>query len=230
MLLVCAGIGVAGAWWLAPWGYALTAAMALLALWGLWFFRDPERTPPDTSPDAVISPADGKVIKIDLAPLPAELRAPGGALSDAPMQRVSIFLNLFDVHVNRAVIGGTIQRIVYTPGLFVNASFDKASTHNERTAVLMTDTRGRTLAFSQIAGLVARRIVCHLREGQVVRAGERFGLIRFGSRAEIWMPVGARVAVQVGQRVRAGQTTLATLPPPEARAGQGAHAAQGARA
>jgi phosphatidylserine decarboxylase len=151
------------------------------------------------------------VISVDLAELPKELRASAGT-DLGPVPRVSIFLNLFDVHVNRVVVAGTIEKIVYTPGQFVNASFDKASELNERSVVLMRDDAGRVLAFAQIAGLVARRIVNHLKEGQRVKAGERFGLIRFGSRAEIWMPAGTQVRVKAGQRVLAGQSLLATLP------------------
>ncbi|MFN7375866.1 MAG: phosphatidylserine decarboxylase [bacterium] len=211
MVLVAAGVSVGGVllWPLA--GYVLSAVLGLLVFWGFWFFRDPVRTPESTDPLAVISPADGKVISVDLAELPKELRASTGT-DPGPVPRVSIFLNLFDVHVNRVVVAGTIEKIVYTPGQFVNASFDKASELNERSVVLMRDDAGRVLAFAQIAGLVARRIVNHLKEGQRVKAGERFGLIRFGSRAEIWMPAGTQVRVKAGQRVLAGQSLLATLP------------------
>lgn len=210
MTLVALAVGVIAAWMWPPIGYVVAGVMLLFVLWGFWFFRDPVRTPASNDPEAVISPADGKVIKVDLAELPKELREAAAAQGvTGPLPRVSIFLNLFDVHVNRAVSAGTITKIVYSPGQFVNASFDKASELNERSVVLMKDQRGRTLAFAQIAGLVARRIVNHLREGQTVSAGERFGLIRFGSRAEIWMPAGTEINVKVGQRVVAGQTVMA---------------------
>ena len=218
MIVASLLLGGLVAWlgWPAPWAaWVICAGLGLLVLWGLWFFRDPvRRVPEGATAESVISPADGKVIKVDLAPLPVELaEAVRGLGHDplVPLVRVSIFLNLFDVHVNRVVVGGRIVKLAYTPGAFVNASFDKASTHNERNAALMVDGAGRVLAFSQIAGLVARRIVCHLREGQSVAAGERFGLIRFGSRAEVWMPAGTRVDVQVGQRVTAGVSVLATM-------------------
>jgi phosphatidylserine decarboxylase len=219
LLVVCAAASAAlliFAWPTLGVAVVLTVALALLALWGLWFFRDPHRPlPQNATADSVISPADGKVIKLDQAPLPRELAQAAVELGLdplAPLPRVSIFLNLFDVHVNRTVAAGQIVKLAYSKGAFVNASFDKASTHNERNAALMQDPAGRVLAFSQIAGLVARRIVCHLREGQTVAAGERFGLIRFGSRAEIWMPAGTRIGVTLGQRVVAGQTILGQMP------------------
>lgn len=195
------------------WGVPIMLAMLLLIGWSLWFFRDPLRvTPPGN--DQVISPADGKVIRVDSMPMPKELVAQGA--TPPPMQRIAIFLNVFNVHVNRVPAAGKITKMVYTPGKFFTASLDKASEHNERSAVLMTDPRGRVIAFSQIAGWVARRIVNHLREGQTVQAGERFGLIRFGSRAEIFLPTDAEVLVQVGDRVIAGETLLATLAAPRA--------------
>ena len=132
-----------------------------------------------------------------------------------PMQRVSIFLNIFNVHVNRVPAAGKVSKVVYSAGTFFNASMDKASLHNERSAVLLTDPRGRQIAFVQIAGWVARRIVNSLREGQSVVAGERFGLIRFGSRAEIYMPQDAEILVQVGEHVIAGESLLAKLAPPK---------------
>lgn len=222
LLILCAAASAVLLWlgWPSPaLAIALTVVLVLLAFWGLWFFRDPARPlPSEATEHSVISPADGKVIKVDHVPLPKELADAAQALGLdplAPLPRVSIFLNLFDVHVNRTVAQGKIVKLAYSKGTFVNASFDKASTHNERNAALMIDPRGRVLAFSQIAGLVARRIVCHLREGQKVAAGERFGLIRFGSRAEVWMPAGTRVSVRAGERVIAGRTILAVMPKPE---------------
>ncbi|MBX9736334.1 MAG: phosphatidylserine decarboxylase family protein [Phycisphaerales bacterium] len=196
------------------WGIPVMLAALLVAGWSLWFFRDPNRvTPPGT--DQIISPADGKVIKLDTAPLPANL-CPAGGETPPQMQRVSIFLNIFNVHVNRVPAAGKITKVVYSPGTFFNASMDKASESNERSAVLLTDPRGRQIAFVQIAGWVARRIVNSLREGQTVSAGERFGLIRFGSRAEIYLPQDAEILVQVGEHVIAGESLLAKLAPPVA--------------
>ncbi len=212
--MTLAGVLLAGGavWWLTPQSvvaWVIAGVLLLFVLWGYWFFRDPDRRPSTDDPEAVISPADGKVIKVDMAELPKELQAAAAEMGvSGPLPRVSIFLNLFDVHVNRSISAGQISKIVYSPGQFVNASFDKASELNERSVVLMRDPRGRVLGFAQIAGLVARRIVNHLREGQTVAAGERFGLIRFGSRAEIWMPPGTEIRVSVGQRVRAGETVI----------------------
>lgn len=207
--LILGGLSVI---FLAWWGIPIMFGAFIVALWSLWFFRDPARvTPPGT--DQVISPADGKVIKIDVAPLPTALREAG--VEYPPMQRVSIFLNIFNVHVNRVPAAGKVSKVVYSAGTFFNASMDKASLHNERSAVLLTDPRGRQIAFVQIAGWVARRIVNSLREGQSVVAGERFGLIRFGSRAEIYMPQDAEILVQVGEHVIAGESLLAKLAPPK---------------
>jgi phosphatidylserine decarboxylase len=210
--LVCLVLpGLAGL--VSPWLAGVLGLPALLLIfWALWFFRDPHREPPaGTGPDVVISPADGKVLKVDMAPLPKELRT--GDADNQPLPRVSIFLNLLNVHVNRTPVAGKIEKIVYTPGKFFNASLDKASEFNERSAVLMSDPAGRKVAFSQIAGLVARRIVNHLREGQSVQRAERFGLIRFGSRAEIYFPPGSQISVKPGDITVAGVSTLGTLPP-----------------
>lgn len=199
-------------WLYAPAGYAVTLLMLLLCGWCFWFFRDPDRATPQDA-DAVISPADGVVIKVDAAPLPGEL-APFVPDVTGPVQRVIIFLNVFNVHVNRAVASGRVEKIRYTQGKFLTASVDKASLENERCAVLMRDRAGRPIVFSQIAGLVARRIVNHLREGQDINAGERYGLIRFGSRAEVFLPPGSTVSVKVGETVVCGETVLARMAPP----------------
>lgn len=195
-------------------GAVIAGAGLILTGWGVWFFRDPERRVPGggaaaSGVDEFISPADGRVIKIDRATLPAEI---GAEHAGEVFQRVAIFLNLFDVHVNRVPATGRVLRVAYVPGRFFNASMDKASEHNERSAALMIDDRGRRIGFVQIAGLVAWRIVNHLREGQRVTIGERFGLIRFGSRAEVYFPEGVEVAVKVGDRVRAGESVLARAP------------------
>lgn len=209
MMVVLGAAAVLGpmmvGWWAAP----LTALCVLVVLWGLWFFRDPERTAPRGA-DLVISPADGRVIKIDEAPLPPEVRDAAG--DAGAMIRIAVFLTIFNVHVNRVPVSGRVLRVVHTPGRFLTASLDKASEQNERSVVLVREAHGRTVAFAQIAGLVARRIVNHLREGQTITCGERFGLIRFGSRAEIYLPRGTSVNVGVGDRVVAGRTVLATLP------------------
>lgn len=187
----------------------------LLTLWCAFFFRNPDRVTP-TRPGLVISPADGVVQMIVAAPPPAEL-----GMGDAPLTRISVFMSVFNVHVNRVPASGRIVRRAYSPGKFFNASLDKASAFNERMAVRMALTDNRELAFVQIAGLVARRIRCDLTEGQEVRTGERFGLIRFGSRLDIYLPPGANPLVAVGQTALAGETVLADLASDEAqRAGE----------
>jgi phosphatidylserine decarboxylase len=178
---------------------------AVATLWCTYFFRDPDRVTP-TRGDLVVSPADGVVQMIQPAVPPAEL-----GMSGAPLARISIFLNVFDVHVNRVPADGTVARLAYRPGRFFNAALDKASELNERQSVRLATPGGRELAFVQIAGLVARRIRCDLQEGQPVRGGERFGLIRFGSRVDVYLPAGAAALVAVGQRMVAGETVIADL-------------------
>lgn len=187
-------------------GYAILGLGVVLTLWCLWFFRDPERTPPVLE-GAVISPADGVVCAIGPAELPREL-----GLSEGTRTRVCVFMNVFNVHVNRVPVSGKIMKLAYTKGRFFNASLDKASVHNERMAVAMRSEAGDVIGFVQIAGLVARRIVCKLRDHQVVRQGERFGLIRFGSRVDVYLPSDAEVKVAIGQKTTAGETVLATIP------------------
>jgi len=174
-------------------------------LFCLYFFRDPERVPPGR-PGLVLAPADGKVISVVPAPPPPEL-----GLGTAPRWRVSIFLSVMDVHVNRIPVDGTITRIAYRHGRFVNASLDKASTDNERNALAIRLPDGRELAVVQIAGLIARRILCDVREGDAVRAGDRFGIIRFGSRTDLYLPEGVRVLVADGQTMIGGETVVADL-------------------
>jgi len=184
-------------------GWGLLAAP--LTLWVIAFFRDPERTPPEGR-GLILSPADGVLLPVVQAAPPAEL-----GLSARPRTRLSIFMNVFDLHVNRIPASGVVGELAYRQGKFLNASFDKASDHNERMAILLQLFEGPELVVVQIAGLVARRIVCSLKKGQHVSRGERFGLIRFGSRLDVYLPEDARVNVQPGQRVRAGETVLATL-------------------
>ena len=202
-IFVAIGVVVAlGLLWLGPWTGALGIA---LALWVAYFFRDPPRTVP-TRDGLVVSPADGIVSMITEAVPPAELGLGADALT-----RVSVFLNVFDVHINRSPVAGTIERIAYHPGKFLNASLDKASIDNERNSLALVLADGRRIGVVQIAGLVARRIVCRVREGQRLRAGERFGLIRFGSRTDLFLPKGVSPLVSVGQRMIGGETVMADL-------------------
>jgi phosphatidylserine decarboxylase len=192
---------VLGLVFLGWWGLVVTP----LALWVVAFFRDPERHPP-AGQGLITSPADGVLLPIVRAVPPLEL-----GISGQPRIRLSIFMNVFDIHVNRVPEGGTVEGLAYRSGKFFNASFDKASEHNERMAVGLRLLGGEELIVVQIAGLVARRISCALSSGQRVSRGERFGLIRFGSRLDVYLPEAARVSVQQGQRVRAGETVLAVL-------------------
>ena len=178
---------------------------AILTAWCIYFFRDPSRVTPARQ-GLVVSPADGVVQMIEAAPPPAEL-----GMGSAALTRVSVFMNVFNVHVNRIPTDGTIKMLSYRPGKFLNASLDKASVDNERQSVCMVSTDGHEIAFVQIAGLVARRILCHLRTDQSVRAGERFGMIRFGSRVDVYLPDGVAPQVCVGQLCVAGETVLADL-------------------
>ena len=178
---------------------------AILTAWCTYFFRDPPRVTP-VRPGLIISGADGVVQLVDEAPPPAELD-----MGSAPCPRVAVFMNVFDVHVNRIPAAGEVTKLAYRPGRFFDASLDKASEHNERQALRVDIGNGRQLAVVQIAGLVARRIRCDVREGQAVRAGERFGLIRFGSRVDHYLPIGTQPLVIVGQRTVAGETVIADL-------------------
>lgn len=175
----------------------------ILTGWCVYFFRDPERVTPVRS-GFVISPADGVIQAVTLANPPQELDLKG-----EDWTRISIFLSVFDVHVNRIPCDGKIIKSVYRPGKFINASLDKASEYNERQALAMVDPDGHEIAFVQIAGLIARRILCDVQEGQQVRAGERFGMIRFGSRVDIYLPKNITPLVIEGQRVIGGETVIA---------------------
>jgi phosphatidylserine decarboxylase len=179
-----------------------------LALWVVAFFRDPERVPPPGD-HRVLSPADGRLLPVGPAIPPPEL-----GLGDKPLIRIAIFMSVFNVHVNRAPCGGTVTGLAYRPGKFFNASFDKASVLNERMSIRISldDTHRKEVGVIQIAGLVARRIVCDLHQGQKICRGARFGIIRFGSRLEVFLPDGARVLVKDGQKVKAGETVLADFP------------------
>ncbi|MDK3075360.1 phosphatidylserine decarboxylase [Sedimentitalea sp. JM2-8] len=186
-----------------------------LTVWCYYFFRDPKRTTPIRD-GLIVSPADGVVSLIEPAVPPAELGLP-----DEPLTRVSVFMNVFNCHVNRAPVAGEVAAVAYRPGKFFNASLDKASSDNERNSLSIRMADGRQVAVVQIAGLVARRIVCFVQKGDPLMTGERFGLIRFGSRLDVYLPDGVAPMVSVGQTMVAGETVLADLTSAEtARAGR----------
>jgi phosphatidylserine decarboxylase len=191
-------LGLIFAHWLAWLGLIFT-------LFCLYFFRDPERVTPGR-PGLVVAPADGRVVSIAAVAPPPELN-----LGDAPRWRVAIFLSVLDVHVNRMPVDGTVTAIAYRHGKFVNASLDKASTDNERNAMAIRLTDGRSIAVVQIAGLIARRILCYVHEGETLSAGVRFGIIRFGSRTDLYLPEGVRPLVAEGQTMIGGETVIADL-------------------
>ncbi|KQS80521.1 phosphatidylserine decarboxylase [Rhizobium sp. Leaf384] len=174
----------------------------LLTAWCAYFFRDPERVTP-VDDDLVISPADGRVSSVAYIVPPEEL-----GLGFEPMLRISVFMNVFNCHVNRAPMRGTITRIAYRAGQFVNAELDKASSENERNGLVIETAHG-AIGTVQIAGLVARRIICWASQGEQLQAGQRFGLIRFGSRLDVFLPAGAEPRVSLGQLAIAGETVLA---------------------
>ena len=178
-----------------------------LTLWSIYFFRDPPRGVPQQD-DLLIAPADGLVQMVTDAAPPAEL-----GLGDSPLTRVSIFLSVFDVHINRSPCAGTVEVVAYRPGKLLNAAAEKASEDNERMAIALRRTDGRLIGCVQIAGWVARRIVCRIKAGQAIAAGERFGHIRFGSRTDLYLPAGARLLVAAGQRMIGGETVIAELDP-----------------
>ena len=176
-----------------------------LTVWCYYFFRDPKRSVPLT-PGLVVSPADGVVSLIERAVPPQEL-----GLGPAALTRVSVFMSVFNCHVNRAPIAGKVTAVAYRPGKFFNASLDKASEENERNALAIDLADGRRIAVVQIAGLVARRIVCWKKPGDSVRTGERFGLIRFGSRLDVYLPEGVHPQVALGQTMVAGESVIALI-------------------
>ena len=191
-------------WPILGWGWLFWLGL-LFTGFCLYFFRDPERVPPAT-PGLALAPADGKVVSVAQAVPPAEL-----GLGPEPRWRVAIFLSVLDVHVNRMPVDGTVTRIAYRAGAFVNASLDKASDENERNALALRLPDGRDLAVVQIAGLIARRILCDIREGDMVTAGDRFGIIRFGSRTDLYLPQGVLPLVREGQTMIGGETVIADL-------------------
>jgi phosphatidylserine decarboxylase len=187
-------------WLWSPLGWLGTLA----TIWCAYFFRDPPRVTP-VREGLVVAPADGRVSQVTSALPPTDLD-----LGNSPLPRISIFMSVFDCHVNRSPVAGKIEKIVYHAGTFLNADLDKASVDNERNCLVIT-TAGARIAVVQIAGLVARRIVCFVRSGQSVGAGERFGMIRFGSRLDVYLPEGTLPLVAVGQTSIAGETVLADL-------------------
>ena len=197
------GIGVAlFFFWLWP---PLAWVAVVVTAWIAYFFRDPPRVTP-LRDGLVVSPADGRFSAIERLRPPAEL-----GLGETERLRISIFLSVFDVHINRSPVAGHITRSLYIPGSFLNAELDKASEENERRALVITRPDGSQIGVVQIAGLIARRIVTFLGEGDTVGAGERFGLIRFGSRVDVYLPAGQGTLVAIGQRAIGGETVLADL-------------------
>jgi len=181
--------------------------LMIVTLWSIYFFRDPPRGVPQDE-GVLVAPADGLVQMVAQAVPPAEL-----GLGEQPLVRVSIFLSVFDVHINRSPCSGTVEVVAYRPGKFLNAAADKASDENERMAIALRRGDGRLIGCVQIAGWVARRIICRIKAGQAIVAGERFGHIRFGSRTDLYLPTGARLLVAVGQRMIGGETVMAELDP-----------------
>jgi phosphatidylserine decarboxylase len=193
---IAVGLGILSLW-------ILAGIAAFLCAFIVYFFRNPKRTPPPGD-GLVIAPADGRVIRV----IPGEPAPETGH----PSIKVSIFMSVFNVHVNRFPFGARVTKSVYHPGSFFVASLDKACEKNERSVLVLADDQGREVVLVQIAGLIARRIVCYVREGDRRAAGELFGLIRFGSRVDLYLPPEAEVLVKVGDRVRAGETIIGRLP------------------
>jgi phosphatidylserine decarboxylase len=198
--LAVLGLGIFVSHWLALLGLAF-------GLFSVYFFRDPARVPPIRD-GVILAPADGRIVSVAPGVPPSEL-----GLGSASRWRVSIFLSVLNVHVNRVPATGTVTRIAYRHGAFVNASLDKASVANERNAIALRLPDGRELAVVQIAGLIARRIVCSLREGDAVRGGDRLGIIRFGSRTDLYLPEGVQPLVSEGQTMIGGETVIAEISP-----------------
>jgi phosphatidylserine decarboxylase len=188
-------------WLWTPLGWLATLA----TLWCAYFFRDPPRVTP-VRDGIVVAPADGRVSQVVNTVPPRELE-----LGERPLPRISIFMSVFDCHINRSPVAGRIDRIIYRAGKFLSADLDKASEDNERNAFVMTTASGQRIAAVQIAGLIARRIVPFAREGEIVGAGQRIGMIRFGSRVDLYLPEGARPLAAAGQIAIAGETVLADL-------------------
>ena len=190
-------LAIAATVWCAAWSIPLW----IIFIFVLQFFRDPAREIPQQA-DAVLSPCDGRVIKVERAQDPYGQR-------DAIL--ISVFMNVFNVHSNRSPVDGTIQKVQYFPGKFVNADLDKASLENERNAIVLNTDGGQTVTFVQVAGLIARRILCYVKADDVLSRGQRYGFIRFGSRVDVYLPLSANVKVSIGDKVSATTTILAQL-------------------
>jgi len=197
---IAAALAVAVIVWAVA-GFAWSVPLWLVAVFVIQFFRDPPRAVP-TQPNAVLSPADGRIVKVE------KVRDP---MTDRDTLLISVFMNVFNVHSNRAPVDGTVERIQYSAGKFVNADLDKASSENERNAMVMRLADGERIAVVQVAGLIARRILCYAKVGQRLARGERYGFIRFGSRVDVYLPLTARPKVAVGDVVHATTTILAEL-------------------
>jgi phosphatidylserine decarboxylase len=182
-------------------GFAWSLPVWLIAIFVIQFFRDPPRPVP-TQPNVVLSPADGRIVKVE------KVRDP---MTERDTLLISVFMNVFNVHSNRSPVDGTVEKIQYSAGKFVNADLDKASSENERNAMIVRLASGERIAVVQVAGLIARRILCYAREGQRLARGERYGFIRFGSRVDVYLPLAARPKVAVGDIVHATTTILAEL-------------------
>lgn len=204
-------VAIAGAITFVSWLWAgwLTWPLIGLTIWVALFFRDPQRAVPQDE-RYIVSPADGLVTLIETVSPPRELMGENG-LGDVPLTRVSIFMSVFDVHINRSPISGTIKNVVYIAGKFLNADLDKASEENERQHILVERRDGVRIGFTQIAGLIARRIMPFVKPGDTVVAGQRVGLIRFGSRVDVYLPAGTAPKVALGQRSVAGETVLGIM-------------------
>ena len=196
-----AGTVVAAAlvWALA--GFAWSIPLWIVAVFVIQFFRDPPRAVPAQA-NAVLSPADGRIVKVEKV---------GDPYTGRESLLISVFMNVFNVHSNRAPVDGTVERVTYSPGKFINADLDKASTENERNALVMQLAGGERIAVVQVAGLIARRILCYVKAGDALRRGQRYGFIRFGSRVDVYLPLSARPRVAVGDKVAATSTVLAEL-------------------
>jgi phosphatidylserine decarboxylase len=196
--IIIMGVPTIAVFWLTDLWW-LKLVLLALTVFVVAFFRDPERVVP-VDPSSIVSPADGRVIKVE--------RVTDFKFLKDEALKISIFMNLFNVHVNRAPAAAKVLKVIYNPGRFFNASHDKASMENEQNAVIAEGPTGRRFVFNQIAGLVARRIVCHAAEGDSLAKGERFGMIRFGSRLDVYLPVDCKVSVRPGERVKAGSSVL----------------------
>ena len=207
-------LAIAGAFWLLLGWPLLHWPLLFLSLGVFAFFRDPERVVPQAE-NTIVAPADGLVTLIQQVEPPIEMQVQDGSgysgLPGGAVTRSSIFMSVFDVHINRAPVAGIVRRVVYVPGKFLNADLDKASEENERQHILIERTDGLKIGFTQIAGLVARRIVPFVKPGDMVAKGQRVGLIRFGSRVDVYLPAGTDAKVLMGQRIVAGETILAEL-------------------